>query len=87
MHPHLSNPRNLEACRDIADELGKCRDSGFFAKYLGGCNDVKQKLIMCLRKERIERTSQHIEESRQKKKTPEEAWKRHVAQEKYEQRT
>lgn len=39
------------ACSEYALALEQCRAQGFFNKFLGGCNEPKQALILCLRKE------------------------------------
>lgn len=33
------------------DQLDQCRNAGFINKFLGGCNDMKHNLNMCLRQE------------------------------------
>ncbi|KAF9512790.1 hypothetical protein BS47DRAFT_1297208, partial [Hydnum rufescens UP504] len=68
-------------CKEIVEELEKCREAGFINRYFGGCNDVKRKLNLCLRAERAERTARHIEKSRRENKSPEEAWRRHIEKE------
>jgi hypothetical protein len=40
-----------QACAEVAEALERCRELSFYHRYLGGCNEAKQKLIMCLRKE------------------------------------
>ncbi len=39
------------ACADVIAALEACHASGFLNRYLGGCNQAKHALTMCLRQE------------------------------------
>ncbi|KAF8323341.1 hypothetical protein DL93DRAFT_2071021 [Clavulina sp. PMI_390] len=52
-----------------------------YNRYFGGCNVQKQDLILCLRKERVERTAKHVKETREAKKGAKDAWRRHTESE------
>ncbi|KAL5511570.1 hypothetical protein ACEPAH_4787 [Sanghuangporus vaninii] len=61
MHQQLTN-KNI-VCKELIEALDQCH-SNLWAKYFGGCNDIKNELNMCLRRERIERTKRNSEESK-----------------------
>ncbi|KAG8950406.1 hypothetical protein FRC03_012860 [Tulasnella sp. 419] len=67
MHVHLSEPQKLSACGDLIQKLDECHNSGFFVKYLGGCNKIRRELDRCLRQERLDRTAKNKEASKHRK--------------------
>ncbi|PWZ00499.1 UPF0287-domain-containing protein [Testicularia cyperi] len=76
MHPHLVGDRKLEHCAHLIQALNECHAKGWFHKITGGCNDIKHDLNMCLRAERLDRTAQHIQASRENRKKTEQIWKK-----------
>ena len=47
--------------------LEECHARGFLWKALGNCGDIKHKVNMCLRAERLERTAENREKAKAKK--------------------
>ncbi|KDQ14043.1 hypothetical protein BOTBODRAFT_33159 [Botryobasidium botryosum FD-172 SS1] len=64
------------ACKDMIIALHECHQTGLMHRYLGGCNDLKHELNMCLRKERIERTTHNRERAKERRKTTVDAWRK-----------
>ena len=47
--------------------LEECHARGFLWKAMGNCSDIKHKVNMCLRAERLERTAENREKAKAKK--------------------
>ncbi|EPQ32139.1 uncharacterized protein PFL1_00336 [Pseudozyma flocculosa PF-1] len=75
MHPHLVGESKQQHCADLIRALEDCHARGWWTKITGGCNGIKEDLNLCLRAERIERTKNHIQQSKEKRKKTEEIWK------------
>jgi len=71
VHPHLDVPSRQLACGELIAALEECHAKGLLYKISGGCNDQKYALGLCLRQERIDRTTRNREaaKERTKKKT------------------
>ncbi|KAI5454531.1 hypothetical protein NCC49_003429 [Naganishia albida] len=74
MHVPLNTPEKEAACREYIQALVECHERGLMTKLLGGCNDQKQALTMCLRQERIERTTRNREKSKLMNEKKQKAW-------------
>lgn len=55
--------------------LDECHAKGFMWKAVGGCSNIKQQVNMCLRKERLARTAENRERSKQKNQQIQSLWK------------
>ncbi|KAJ7738471.1 hypothetical protein DFH07DRAFT_966057 [Mycena maculata] len=73
MHPQLSDRKLV--CQEFMDALEQCHSSNW-ARLLGYCNKQKDELNACLRKERVERTAQNRELSKEKNIKTEQARKK-----------
>ncbi|GAC96195.1 hypothetical protein PHSY_003775 [Pseudozyma hubeiensis SY62] len=62
-------------CAHLIQALNECHAKGVWHKITGGCNGIKHDLNMCLRQERVERTANHVRESRESRKKTEQIWK------------
>ncbi|WVQ81855.1 hypothetical protein IAT38_003982 [Cryptococcus sp. DSM 104549] len=83
MHALLGTPQRQIVCHDLIKAFEECHRTASFAKF-GACNEQKEALALCLRQERIERTTRNREESKErnaKKKAVWEALEREQAQE------
>jgi len=67
MHPHLTEPGKIGACKDLIEQLQKCHESGFIGRYLGGCNKDETALAKCLRQERVDRTGRNRDTAKELK--------------------
>ncbi|CAK9782568.1 UPF0287-domain-containing protein [Cutaneotrichosporon oleaginosum] len=76
MHAPLGVPERQIACADLIQALEECHARGTIAKFFGACNDQKLALNMCLRKERVDRTTRNREASKERNRKKEEAWAR-----------
>ena len=47
--------------------LEECHARGFLWKAMGNCSEIKHKVNMCLRAERLERTAENREKAKAKK--------------------
>lgn len=54
--------------------LDECHARGFLYRCIGGCNDAKNAVNMCLRAERVERTRLNREKAMAKRKEVEAVW-------------
>lgn len=54
--------------------LDECHAKGFLYRCIGGCNNAKHAVNMCLRAERLERTRQNREQAKIKRKEIEAVW-------------
>jgi COX assembly protein 2 len=54
--------------------LEECHARGFLYGVLGGCNEAKHQVNMCLRAERIKRTQENFEKSKVKNQKVRAAW-------------
>ncbi|KDN41961.1 UPF0287-domain-containing protein [Tilletiaria anomala UBC 951] len=75
MHPHLSNDSKQLACASIIQALEDCHKQGLMTKMSGKCNPIKDELIQCLRKERLERTAKHVQKGKERRRKTEEIWR------------
>ncbi|PWN29380.1 UPF0287-domain-containing protein [Jaminaea rosea] len=73
MHPHLVQGKQ-QKCGDLIAALDECHNRGLMARMTGACNDIKHRLNMCLREERLERTAKHVEESKAKREAKQKVW-------------
>ncbi|TBU32238.1 UPF0287-domain-containing protein [Dichomitus squalens] len=84
MHPQLTekklgshspaHSRYLTLCLEFIQALDACHADGW-SRWTGGCNQAKQDLNMCLRKERVDRTTKNREQAKAKRERIEYAWK------------
>ncbi|KAK1927260.1 hypothetical protein DB88DRAFT_477402 [Papiliotrema laurentii] len=74
MHPPLGVPAKQLVCGDLIAALQECHDRGILYKWSGACNSEKDALTMCLRKERIDRTTKNREESKVRNAKKYAAW-------------
>ncbi|KAF2869319.1 cytochrome c oxidase biogenesis protein Cmc1-like protein [Massariosphaeria phaeospora] len=74
MHPHLHTVENQKNCAEVIAALDECHARGFIHKVLGNCTDAKQKVNMCLRAQRLERTKLNREMAKAKRAKIEKAW-------------
>ncbi|KAI2635355.1 UPF0287-domain-containing protein [Xylaria nigripes] len=73
MHPHLHTKDNA-ACEDIMTALEECHARGFLWKSIGMCSETKDKLTLCLRAERIKRTTLNRQAAKVKREKVKKAW-------------
>ncbi|KAH9934908.1 uncharacterized protein B0H18DRAFT_978899 [Fomitopsis serialis] len=73
MHPQLETDKRL-VCGDFIQALNACH-ANTWAKWTGGCNQVKHDLNMCLRKERVNRTTKNREGALERRQKTEQVWK------------
>ncbi|KAI0721539.1 UPF0287-domain-containing protein [Cerioporus squamosus] len=78
-HPPPAQPcelthRILIVCREFIQALDACHADGW-SRWTGACNQAKHDLNMCLRKERVDRTTKNREEAKAKREKIEQAWK------------
>ncbi|TFK90956.1 UPF0287-domain-containing protein [Polyporus arcularius HHB13444] len=66
--------RILIVCREFIQALEACHADGW-SRWTGACNQAKHELNMCLRKERVDRTTKNREEAKAKREKIEMAWK------------
>ncbi|KAJ7940849.1 hypothetical protein B0H13DRAFT_1586136 [Mycena leptocephala] len=74
MHPQPSDKKVL-VCKEFMDALEQCHSNNW-ARLLGQCNRQKEGLNACLRKERIERTTENRETAKERKLKAEQARKK-----------
>ncbi|KAJ6513880.1 hypothetical protein C8R47DRAFT_962415 [Mycena vitilis] len=79
MHPQASDKKVL-ACKEFLDALEQCHSSNW-ARLLGHCNQQKDQLNACLRKERIVRTNENRETAKERKLKAEQAREKFYADE------
>ncbi|KAI9064183.1 UPF0287-domain-containing protein [Trametes sanguinea] len=72
MHPQLTEKKLV--CREFIQALEACHASGW-NRWTGACNQAKHDLNMCLRKERIDRTTENREKAKVRRQKTEQAWK------------
>ncbi|KZT61556.1 UPF0287-domain-containing protein [Calocera cornea HHB12733] len=73
MHPPLATPERQLACGDFIRALERCHASGWWMRY-GGCNQEKDALRMCLRRERMDRTQKNAADARRRRAALQQAW-------------
>ncbi|XP_055615465.1 COX assembly mitochondrial protein 2 homolog [Toxorhynchites rutilus septentrionalis] len=66
MHTDLSPHLHTPECNSLIDLLKKCHDENKFAKFFGACNTFDQQVVVCLKKERQERSRRNREQAREK---------------------
>ncbi|BEJ13070.1 hypothetical protein CspHIS471_0302440 [Cutaneotrichosporon sp. HIS471] len=76
MHAPLGVPHRQVACAELIQAIEECHARGMIPKFLGACNSQKLALNMCLRQERIDRTTRNREASKVRTRKKEEAWAR-----------
>ncbi|WVN85896.1 uncharacterized protein L203_101049 [Cryptococcus depauperatus CBS 7841] len=74
MHPLLGNLQKQYACAEYIQALEECHAKGFLMRWSGGCNDHKKALTLCLRQERIERTTRNRESAKERTEKKKAAW-------------
>ncbi|KAI6038989.1 hypothetical protein EDC04DRAFT_2688406 [Pisolithus marmoratus] len=72
MHPQLSDKRIV--CREFIQALDTCHANNW-ARLTGRCNQEKDKLNQCLRKERVERSARNRADAKEQRTKTEKAWK------------
>ncbi|KAG2034231.1 hypothetical protein BDR03DRAFT_965479 [Suillus americanus] len=72
MHPQLSDKRIV--CREFIQALDACHVNNW-ARLTGGCNQEKDSLNKCLRKERLERSTRNRAQAKENRLKTEQAWK------------
>ncbi|KAG1800808.1 uncharacterized protein F5891DRAFT_61056 [Suillus fuscotomentosus] len=72
MHPQLSDKRIV--CREFIQALDACHVS-IWARLTGGCNQEKDSLNKCLRKERVERSTRNRTQAKEQRLKTEQVWK------------
>ncbi|KAI6109896.1 hypothetical protein F5141DRAFT_1117386 [Pisolithus sp. B1] len=72
MHPQLSDKRIV--CREFIQALDACHTNNW-ARLTGRCNQEKDKLNQCLRKERVERSARNRADAKEQRSKTERAWK------------
>ncbi|KAG2077779.1 UPF0287-domain-containing protein [Suillus decipiens] len=72
MHPQLSDKRIV--CREFIQALDACHVNNW-ARLTGGCNEEKDSLNKCLRKERVERSTRNRVQAKEKRLKTEQVWK------------
>ncbi len=55
--------------------LDECHARGFLYKAVGGCNEAKRNVNMCLRAERLERTKRNRELAKAERQKVVERWR------------
>ncbi|KAJ1653303.1 hypothetical protein IWQ61_006552 [Dispira simplex] len=74
MHPQLSEHKTPQ-CADLIQALHTCHREKTISKFFGTCNGVKNRLTLCLRADRKDRTKRNLEIARQKRADLEKRWK------------
>ncbi|RXK41157.1 hypothetical protein M231_01561 [Tremella mesenterica] len=73
MHPLLGVPERQLACAEYIQALEECHARGWI-RYLGACNSQRRELVLCLRKERLNRTARNREEAKVRTAKKKEVW-------------
>ncbi|KAI0482735.1 cytochrome c oxidase biogenesis protein Cmc1-like protein [Xylariaceae sp. FL0804] len=73
MHPHLHRQDNI-ACEELMNALEECHEQGFISKAFGQCADIKHKMSMCLRAERLKRTAVNREAAKARRERVQKVW-------------
>jgi COX assembly protein 2 len=55
--------------------LDECHARGFLFKAIGGCNEAKRDVNMCLRAERLARTAANREKAKKEREKIKEVWR------------
>ncbi|TDG48189.1 hypothetical protein AWZ03_005364 [Drosophila navojoa] len=55
MHTDLSAHLHTPACNQLIEELKACHDNNAFGKFIGICNSIDDKVVKCLKAERVAR--------------------------------
>ena len=55
--------------------LDECHARGFLFKAIGGCNEAKRDVNMCLRAERLARTAANRETAKKEREKIKEVWR------------
>ncbi|XP_061197335.1 COX assembly mitochondrial protein 2 homolog [Saccostrea echinata] len=66
MHPDLSPHLHTEECNFIIRAFRSCQDQHGILKYVGYCDPLFSEVQKCLRKERINRRIENIENDKMK---------------------
>ncbi|KAI1790800.1 UPF0287-domain-containing protein [Ganoderma leucocontextum] len=72
MHPQLTEKKLV--CLEFIQALDACHADGW-SRWTGACNQAKTNLNLCLRKERVDRTTKNRVEAKAKRGKVEQAWK------------
>lgn len=75
MHSDLSPHLHTPECNTLIDLLKKCHEDNKFAKFIGVCNTVDQKVVNCLRNERHERSRVNRQQAAEKQRQVQERMK------------
>ncbi|KAH9946309.1 UPF0287-domain-containing protein [Epithele typhae] len=65
---------SLSVCLQFIQALEVCHSDGGWQRFFGGCNQAKHELNMCLRKERVDRTTRNREQAKERREKIEQAW-------------
>ncbi|OCF37927.1 hypothetical protein I317_06229 [Kwoniella heveanensis CBS 569] len=74
MHAPLGTAERQLACAELISALEQCHAKGMIAKLSGVCNEQKEALSMCLRKERLDRTARNREAAKDRTAKKKEVW-------------
>ncbi|WOO83854.1 COX assembly mitochondrial protein 2 [Vanrija pseudolonga] len=74
MHEPLGVTDRANACSEFIKALHACHDKSAWSRFTGMCNDEKDALNLCLRKERIDRTTRNREAAKDRTRKKAEAW-------------
>ncbi|EDV49175.1 COX assembly mitochondrial protein 2 homolog [Drosophila erecta] len=65
MHTDLSSHLHTPACNKLIEELQACHENNAFAKFVGVCNSIDDKVVKCLKGERIARSAANRAKARE----------------------
>lgn len=63
-------------CGKLIEALEECHRLGMTDRIFGACNNQKDALVKCLRKDRYARQKEHMQESVKRSKEMKEKWKK-----------
>ncbi|XP_055323397.1 COX assembly mitochondrial protein 2 homolog [Sitodiplosis mosellana] len=66
MHPDLSPHLHTDECNKLVQELFACRKDNLFLKFFGKCNTPYDRMLACMKQERLARRAKNAETARQK---------------------
>ncbi|XP_055525792.1 COX assembly mitochondrial protein 2 homolog [Wyeomyia smithii] len=85
MHTDLSAHLHTPECNELINLLKQCHTENKLAKFVGVCNAADQKVLNCLKKERIERSRLNRENAKKKQQRTQERMRQFEAEEKVQQ--
>ncbi|XP_037730303.1 COX assembly mitochondrial protein 2 homolog [Drosophila subpulchrella] len=66
MHTDLSAHLHTPTCNKLIEELQACHENNAFAKFVGVCNSIDDKVVKCLKGERIARSAANRARARER---------------------